>query len=189
MQATIERAGYTIMYGFVALYAAVEKCCARRRPSYHTAAWEAVNLDTREGTCSAEYHQLDRTNADVILHHVRKYHGLHAWDHTVVQWTNEAGLGYDLDDVFDPPTAPWFFIGYITAEGKTVDCTEQLSNFVVGGNRITVPLLRYLHPLSGESTWVYVNPKTFDQVEFPSEGILIGDDVVPSPPAEPTKDD
>jgi len=32
---------------------------------------------------------------------------------------------------------------------------------------------------------VYVNPKTFDQMEFPSEGILIGEDAT----TESTKDD
>lgn len=189
MQAIAERVGYAIVYGLVGIYATVEKCCARRRPLYLTAAWEAVDLDTREGTTAAEYYQLDRTDADVVLHHIRKYHGLHAWDCTVVQWTHEAGLGYELEDVFDSPLAPWFFIGYVDSEGKTVDCTELLAGIVVGGNRITLPLLRYLQPLSGESTWLYVNPKTFDQVEFPSEGILIGDDVVPPPATEPTKDD
>jgi hypothetical protein len=190
MQAIAERVGYAIVYGLVGIYATVDKCCSRRRPTYTTSAWEAVDLDTKESTCAADYHQLDRKDADVILHHVRKYHGLHVWDSTVVQWTNEAGRGYDLADVFESPVAPWFFIGYVDEEGKTVDCTEFLDNLVVGGNRITLPLLRYLRPLSGESKWVYVNPKTFDQVEFPSEGILIGDDVnVPPPPTESAKDD
>lgn len=189
MQAAAQHVGYFILYGLVGVYAAVEKCCARRRPVYLTAAWEAADLDSRTGTCAVDYHQLDRTNADVVLHHIRKYHGFHAWDRTVVQWTNEAGQGYELEDAFETTAAPWFFIGYVDSDGKTVDRTENLASFVVDGNRITVPLLRHLLPESGESTWVYLNPKTFDQVEFPSEGILIGDDVVPAPPTESTKDD
>jgi hypothetical protein len=69
-----------------------------------------------------------------------------------------------------------------------VDCTDTVDHLVVDGNRVTVPILRSVVDSPAEK-WIYVNPKTFDQVEFPSEGILIGD-VVPSAAADPsTKDD
>ena len=185
-RAALEALNY-IVYGLVGVYAAVERCCARRSPIYATAEWEAVNLESRTSSSSSEYHSINRVKADVVLHHIRKYHGLHASDRIVVQWAMEAGQGYELDSVFDTPMPPWFFIGYIDESGKTVDCTETMSRVVVIGNRITTPLLRYLEPASNESRWVYINPKTFDQVEFPAEGILIGEGDAPT--TESTKDD
>jgi len=175
-----------IVYVLVGVYAAVERCCARRTPTYLTAKWEAVNLDSGSSSSSAEYYSINRVDADVVLHHIRKYHGFYAADRVVVQWATEAGQGYELDSVFDAPLPPWFFIGYIDEIGNTVDCTEDMTRVVVIGNRITVPLLRYLEPASKDGRWVYVNPKTFDRVEFPAEGILIeGGDATP----ESTKDD
>jgi hypothetical protein len=175
-----------IVYGLVGVYAAVERCCARRGSTYLTAGWEAVNLENLTSSSSVEYHSLNRVNADIVLHHIRKYHGLYAADRIVVQWATEAGQGYELDSVFDAPLPPWFFIGYIDESGKTVDCTEDMARIVVIGNRITAPLLRYLEPASKNGRWVYVNPKTFDQLEFPAEGILIeGGDAA----TESTKDD
>lgn len=188
MERLVENALNHILYGLVAVYAAVERCCARRTPAYLTAGWEAVNLENGSSSSSNEYYSINRVDADVILHHIRKYHGLHAFDRIVVQWVKEAGQGYQLDSVFDAPIPPWYFIGYIDETGKTVDCTETMSRVVVIGNRITAPLLQYLEPSSKGGKWVYVNPKTFDQVEFPTAGILIeGGDVDAAP--ESTKDD
>ena len=188
MQRLAENALNHIVYGLVAVYAAVERYCARRTPAYVTAEWEAVNLENGSSSSSAEYYEVNRVDADVVLHHIRKYHGLHASDRIVVQWATEAGRGYELDSVFDSPIPPWFFIGYIDETGKTVDCTETMSRIVVIGNRITPPLLRYLESSYTGGKWVYVNPKTFDQVEFPPAGILIeGGDAATAP--ESTKDD
>ena len=188
MQRLAENALNNIVYGLVAVYAAVERCCARRTPTYLTAGWEAVNLENGSSSFSNEYHSINRVDADVVLHHIRKYHGFHASDRIVIQWTKEAGRGYELDSVFDAPIPPWFFIGYIDETGKTVDCTESMSRVVVIGNRVTAPLLKYIEPSSKGGKWVYVNPKTFDQVEFPTPGILIeGGDATTAP--ESTKDD
>ena len=189
MQRAAENALNHIIYALVGVYAAVERCYARRTPVYETISWQATNLDTGVSEYASDYHELDRVGADVILHHIRKTHGLHQYDKTVIQWTNEAGQGYSLHDVFEPPVAPWLFVGYIREDGTTVDCTETLDNLVVSGNRVTTPILRLTVDSPAEK-WVYLNPKTFDQVEFPSEGILIGgagDDAAPT--AESKKDD
>jgi hypothetical protein len=183
-RAALEALNY-IIYGLVGVYAAVERCCARREVVYETMSWQAANLDTGVSHYAEEFHELDRVGADVILHHIRKTHGLHQDYRTVIQWTNEAGQGYSLADVFEPAVAPWFFVGYIGEDGKAVDCTDTLSHLVVSGNRVTTPILRLTVDSPAEK-WVYINPKTFDQVEFPAEGILIGGgDAAP----ESTKDD
>ena len=155
MQSVSAQVGTYIIYGIVGIYAVVEKCCARRRPTYHSAGWEAVDLISNNVDNAAEYYQLDRTRADVVLHRIRKYHGLHAWDRTVVQWEGAVSGGYELDSVFESPRAPWFFIGYIE-NGVNVDCTESLSHIVVDGNRITTQLLQYLEPASADNVWIYV---------------------------------
>uniref|UniRef100_A0A6C0B5C3 Uncharacterized protein n=1 Tax=viral metagenome TaxID=1070528 RepID=A0A6C0B5C3_9ZZZZ len=188
MQHVVEKVGTYIIYGLVGVYAAVERCCARRQVVYETMTWQAINLDTGVSEYAEEFHELDRVGADVVLHHIRKTHGLHQSHKTVLQWTNEAGQGYSLPDVFEQAVAPWLFVGYIGDDGRAVDCTETLDHIVVLGNRVTIPILRSVVDCPAEK-WVYINPKTFDQVEFPSEGILIGD-VVPSPAAtSSTKDD
>lgn len=163
---------YTV-YGLVGVYAAVERCCARRAVVYETMTWQAVNLDTGVSEYADEFHELYRVGADVILHHIRKTHGLHQNHKTVIQWTNEAGQGYLLHDVFEQAVAPWLFVGYIGEDGNVVDCTDTLDHVVVSGNRVTIPILRLVVDCPAEK-WVYLNPKTFDQLEFPSEGILIG---------------
>jgi hypothetical protein len=188
MQSVVERLGTYLIYGIVGIYAAVEKCCARRAVVYETTTWQATNLDTGVSEYADEYHELHRDGADVMLHHIQKTHGLHQSNKTVIHWANEAGREYSLPDVFEPAAAPWFFVGYIGDDGNVVDCTDTVDHLVVDGNRVTVPILRSVVDSPAEK-WIYVNPKTFDQVEFPSEGILIGD-VVPSPAAAPsTKDD
>ena len=189
MQSVVERVGTYIIYGLVGVYAAVERCCARRAPVYETMTWQATNLDTGVSEYADEYHELRRVDADVVLHHIRKTHGLHQSHKTVIQWTNEAGQGYSLPDVFESVTAPWFFVGYIGEDGKALDCTETVDHLVIEGNRVTIPILRLVVDCPAEK-WVYINPKTFDQLEFPSEGILIGDVVPAAAAAAPsTKDD
>jgi hypothetical protein len=177
------------IYGLVGVYAAVERCYARRSVIYETMTWQATNLDTGVSHYASDYHELNRVGADIVLHHIRKVHGLHHDHKTVIQWTNEAGRGYLLEDVFESAVVPWLFVGYISESGKVVDCTETLNHLVVSGNRVTTPILRSVVGCLAEK-WVYLNPKTFDQVEFPSEGILIGgggDDAAPT--TESTKDD
>jgi len=174
-----------IVYGLVGVYAAVERCCARRAVIYETMTWQATNLDTGVSEYADEFYELYRVGADVILHHIRKTHGLHQNHKTVIHWTNEAGQGYSLHDVFEQAVAPWLFVGYVGEDGKLVDCTDTLDHVVVSGNRVTPPILRLLVDCPVEK-WVYLNPKTFDQVEFPTEGILIGGGDATT---ESTKDD
>ena len=174
-----------IVYGLVGVYAAVERCYARRSVIYETMTWQATNLDTGVSHYASDYHELNRVGADVVLHHIRKTHGLHQNHRTVIQWTNEAGQGYLLEDVFEPAVVPWLFIGYISESGKVVDYTETLNHLVFSGNRVTTPILRSVADSPAEK-WVYINPKTFDQVEFPAEGILIGGGDATT---ESTKDD
>jgi hypothetical protein len=188
MNSVVERIGGYILYGLVGIYVTVEKCCECRRPRYETVDWQAINYDRGATQAADTYHELDRTDADVVFHNVRKSHGLHDYRKTVVHWGLGSKCGYDISEVFeDTPKAPWFFVGYIDSDGKTIDCTEIMDQLVVNGNHVTTQILRYVSGVDSQSTWVYVNPRTFDQIEFPSEGILIGD--ADAAPASSTKVD
>jgi hypothetical protein len=82
---------------------------------------------------------------------------------------------YFVENLFIKPCAPWLFIGYRSDEG-TVDCTDVMSEFVCEGNYITQELLYSALPESRGQQWVYLHPKTFEESDFPSEGILITED-------------
>lgn len=65
---------------------------------------------------------------------------------------------------------PWLWIGAKTPFGD-MDLTERMRQFFVPGNHITIELLELLYPSFYE--WVYLDPVTFKEVEFPIEGITI----------------
>jgi hypothetical protein len=51
------------------------------------------------------------------------------------------------------------------------DKTFEMDEYVYPGNKITLELLQHVFP--GTQRWVYIHPQTFDETEFPSEGIPI----------------
>jgi hypothetical protein len=46
-----------------------------------------------------------------------------------------------------------------------------MDDYIYPGNIITLELLKDLFP--GTQRWVYIDPKTFEETEFPSKGIVI----------------
>ena len=75
-------------------------------------------------------------------------------------------------EVFPPtPPPPWFFIGCYDSAKSLQDKTCEMDEYVYPGNVITLNLLRCLFP--GTQRWVYIDPKTFEETDFPSEGIVI----------------
>jgi hypothetical protein len=77
---------------------------------------------------------------------------------------------------FVPPTPPppWFFIGCYDSAKSLQDKTYEMDDYVYPGNTITLELLQHLFP--GSQRWVYIHPQTFEETEFPSEGIVIESD-------------
>jgi len=70
-----------------------------------------------------------------------------------------------------PPAPPWFFIGCYDSAKSLQDKTFEMDEYIYPGNKITPRLLQHLFP--GTQRWVYIHPETFDETEFPSEGIAI----------------
>ena len=80
------------------------------------------------------------------------------------------------DILFTPPCPPppWFFIGSYDSAKSLQDNTCEMDDYIYPGNVITLDLLRHLFP--GTQRWVYIDPKTFEETDFPSEGIVIQHD-------------
>jgi hypothetical protein len=72
----------------------------------------------------------------------------------------------------DKPEKPWLWVGAIL-EGASIDMTNELEELVVRGNKITPWVLSVLYP--NHSSWKYLDPVTFKEVEFPVDGITIHD--------------
>ena len=71
-----------------------------------------------------------------------------------------------VEPVDEKIEVPWLWFG---SEGE--DYTEQIRPFLVLGNHITLDLLSVIFP--GRTNWVYLDPMTFNEVDFPIEGITI----------------
>ena len=69
------------------------------------------------------------------------------------------------------PPPPWFFIGCYDSAESLQDKTCEMDEYVYPGNVITLELLQHLFP--GTQRWVYIHPETFEETDFPSEGIVI----------------
>lgn len=78
-----------------------------------------------------------------------------------VWYPNVQRASYNHEELFAPVMPPWLSI-----RNGDQDKTDDMSPYIVKGNVITTELL-------GSSDWYYMHPKTFDEIVFPSEGIVI----------------
>ena len=65
---------------------------------------------------------------------------------------------------------PWLWIG-ATMWLDPVDMTSCVEEYVVAGNTITLAFLYEKFPWY--SDWKYLDPETFEEVDFPAKGITI----------------
>lgn len=72
-------------------------------------------------------------------------------------------------------SSPWLWIGGITKSGEEIDMTEQLKEYLLFGNVIKPIFLSKLNP--NIIKWTYLD-QTFNQVDFPTQGIVIKNDSI-----------
>lgn len=80
------------------------------------------------------------------------------------------------DDPWEPVQPPWWFVGAQMDDGEIFAVTDMLADFLVVNNRITLDLLERLNydiPKNRIHRWFYIHPDTFEELEFPSEGIVV----------------
>jgi hypothetical protein len=192
IEEAMEILGDWIIRRAVAVYAAVERCLFSRSVVYESLAW---TLYSTNGYSISEdnFNQLDiGGDASFIAHNVMRSVGSHNVYKTAIHWIDGAWRApYDIPDLFTAPPPPWLFIGFGESVDNLTDCTDELHSLIAYDNLIKVEVLRALMPASEGKTWYYINPKTFETLEFPDTGILIDDPPAPETQPEPasTKDD
>lgn len=74
------------------------------------------------------------------------------------------------DPFFQHARCPWLWVGDRNTE---IDLTRTFNRFLVPGNRIRKELVEKLVHITPETKIVYIETGTFNELEFPSEGLLI----------------
>lgn len=82
-----------------------------------------------------------------------------------LEWAVDGENSTTLDELFTHVMPPWLLI---TKDAE--DYTEQLHPYVAKGNVIRSS---FLNKKFGTGTWKILNPKTFEEEDFPSRGIII----------------
>ena len=90
------------------------------------------------------------------------------WDKEARVLTNE-----ELAQLFkEKVEVPWLSIGSQTIFGH-FDNTELMNQYLVPNNTITLKFLEETYPYFYD--WKYLDSQTFEEVDFPAEGITIND--------------
>ena len=78
-----------------------------------------------------------------------------------------------------PPTkVPWLWVGVRMRDGSTVTLTEQVNNSIGVGYVVDshfISQLAGINPLLVQK-YVYLDTKTLEEKEFPTDGVTIEDD-------------
>jgi hypothetical protein len=82
-----------------------------------------------------------------------------------IWYKNKYREAYLSEDLFAPCSPPWFVI-YCHED----DMTDVLAPYVCPGNLID---LEFLNHIVLNKEWTYMNPQTFEETKFPSDGIVI----------------
>jgi len=126
-------------------------CCPRRRKP------------------TAEYVETWSRHKDFLMRHVTQTKS----DVTKIAIYTTAGkpdFNPSEERMFDQCIPPWYFVGS-TENGSQVDHTADMDPYITPGNVIHLKFLYALFPNS--TRWVYIHPETFEETDFPSEGISI----------------
>lgn len=141
--------------------------------------WSYINVkkDLYEVTpCgpSDDWWDADDNDFSEVYRHTR-FSGGHSKVRTAVLWKSDRDRVVDFER---PVCAPWVSIGYIRQgvnDQEYIDCTYEISEYLVYGNRITPDLLRFLYPESEPlNRWTYIDAQTFESRNFHRNGIVIG---------------
>ena len=82
-----------------------------------------------------------------------------------IHWYNHHRNEITYEELFQHVMPPWLMI---SKDGE--DFTEELHPYIAKGNIIRIHFLNWRF---GEGKWKILDTKTFDEVDFPSQGIII----------------
>uniref|UniRef100_A0A6C0CJA3 Uncharacterized protein n=1 Tax=viral metagenome TaxID=1070528 RepID=A0A6C0CJA3_9ZZZZ len=191
---TIDLIGKLVLRTVVSIYHAVEVCIHGRNPVHESMTWSLYDK-SGYSTSRDSFHELDVGGGEssFVAHQVRRTVGFQQTYKIAIHWVNGVWRApYVLHELFDAPPPPWLYIGYGEDTDHLIDCTEELNCLVVYDNHVTNEVLHSIVPASDGLMWYYINPKTFETLEFPANGIVIDDPPSSDDQPEPesaTKDD
>jgi len=152
--------------------------CRRGSTSYHSDAWELHSFTNDQSyyTNTREEVHTDPEVYPVLLHHTRREGDDGTTSFRIaIHWDGVARDTYQLRDLYNQPIPKWFYVGYIDENDVKVDCTGDVAVLVVSGNKVTIPVLEHIVGGGVRKRWVYMDT-TFNEHDFPSEGIIIDSD-------------
>jgi|APCry1669189733_1035249.scaffolds.fasta_scaffold01535_5 hypothetical protein len=79
-----------------------------------------------------------------------------------------------VDNFVPVSTLPWLWVGSKHENGSVFDHTNQVNENVEFGMRVTTEWLDEVFNTKNV-TWLYLDPKTLEETEFPSDGFVIDD--------------
>jgi len=135
-------------------------CCSRKKQAEQSSALASPPVTTWEIYDNFTIQNLRYSNG-------RTKHVVHRGE-----VDRERNVSYAISPPY--PLPPWFFIGCYDSAKSLQDKTCEMDDYVYPGNVITLDLLQHLFP--GTQRWVYIHPQTFEETDFPSEGIVIEQD-------------
>lgn len=77
------------------------------------------------------------------------------------------------EDTVPSSNLPWLWVGAVYPNGEVKDITEEVNRYTTYGMRITPKLLQLVLLDNSEVSWKYLDTKTLEEKDFPSEGFLI----------------
>lgn len=84
------------------------------------------------------------------------------------------------DTLVNTSVLPWMWIGAVYANGDVVDHTQDVNNAIEYGMTVNPEMLDIITG-EVEAQWKYLDSKTLEQKDFPSEGFVIDDPVTSEP--------
>ena len=153
-----------IVRGIFKCWIRMRNCCRRRpKTTEYKTIWHMLYSD-------GMFERVDKPkfekNAVIAFQHVTRTKPSGQVDEKVaIHYREKYSVCLDESELFDPVQPPWLMISC-----DDEDFTDTLHEYICRGNTITLDLLNLRF---GQGKWTYLNPKTFEDVDFPSEGIVI----------------
>ena len=77
------------------------------------------------------------------------------------------------EDVIASSRLPWLWVGAVYPDGTVEDHTEYINKYSTYGMRITTILMDLALREKAVVVWKYIDTKTLEEKDFPSEGFVI----------------
>lgn len=139
--------------------------CCRKRPksTEYKRSWTILY---ENGSLECRRHPLMTEDTVAIFETVTRIKPTGQTDlKTAIHHNGKVSQFVEQEELFVSVPPPWLMI---TCDGE--DYTDALHDYICPGNTITDKILKMLFK---KGKWVIMDPKTFEDVDFPSEGIVI----------------